>query len=315
MNALLVCASHSPLMLANMPPSGEGSQEFFRHVDEVRRRVERFDPGLVVVFGPDHFNGFFFDLMPSFCIGAAAETTADWSLPKLALNVPSDIALACVEAVRGEDVDVALSWRMRADHGISIALRQFTPSPDHYPVLPIFINCAAPPRPSFRRVRQFGAAVGRYLRTLDKRVLVAGSGGLSHDPPTPRFDAASPEVRKRLIERHVADSAELERREARVIDSAHRLVRGEGPCLPPDEQWDRAFLDKLLGGRLEECDGLTDEELDRKAGFGSHEIRTWVASFAAMRELGAFAPRLEYYRIVPEWITGMGMVTGQGVKP
>jgi hypothetical protein len=37
-----------------------------------------------------------------------------------------------------------------------------------------------------------------------------------------------------------------------------------------------------------------------------------VASFAAMRELGAFAPRLEYYRVVPECITGMGMVTGQG---
>jgi 2,3-dihydroxyphenylpropionate 1,2-dioxygenase len=308
---MLVCASHSPLMLVDMPPSAAGSQEFLQRVDEVKARVAAFDPQLVVVFGPDHFNGFFFDLMPSFCIGAAAETTQDWSLPRTTLQVPAQTALACVEAVRADDIDVALSWRMRADHGISIALRQFTASPERYPVLPIFVNCAAPPRPSFRRARLFGASVGRFLRTLGKRVLVVGSGGLSHDPPTPRFHEASEEVRKRLVERHVADAAELKRRENRVVECAHRLVRGEGPCLPPDEAWDREFLARLLEGRLQDCDRLTDEELDRRAGFGSHEVRTWVAAFAAMGALGRFTPRLDYYRIVPEWITGMGIVTAQ----
>jgi 2,3-dihydroxyphenylpropionate 1,2-dioxygenase len=126
MNAMLVCASHSPLMLVDMPPSGPDSQAFLKREAEVRARVARFDPQLVVVFGPDHFNGFFFDLMPPFCIGAAAETTQDWSLPRLSLNVPAETALACVHALRSEDIDVALSWKMRADHGISIALRQFT---------------------------------------------------------------------------------------------------------------------------------------------------------------------------------------------
>jgi 2,3-dihydroxyphenylpropionate 1,2-dioxygenase len=316
MNAMLVCASHSPLMLVDMPPSGPDSQAFLKREAEVRARVARFDPQLVVVFGPDHFNGFFFDLMPPFCIGAAAETTQDWSLPRLSLNVPAETALACVHALRSEDIDVALSWKMRADHGISIALRQFTAAPERYRVLPIFINCAAPPRPSFRRARQLGAAVGRFLRTLGERVLIVGSGGLSHDPPTPRFDAASPEVRKRLVERHVATAEELAKREARVVQAAHALVRGEGPCLPPDEAWDRAFLDRLLKGRPQDCDSLTDDELDRKAGFGSHELRTWVAAFAAMRELGDFVPRVEYYRVVPEWITGMGIVTAKsGSEP
>ena len=37
------------------------------------RRRSMFTPDLVVVFGPDHFNGFFYELMPAFCIGTAAE--------------------------------------------------------------------------------------------------------------------------------------------------------------------------------------------------------------------------------------------------
>ena len=38
-------------------------------------------------------------------------------------------------------------------------------------------------------------------------------------------------------------------------------------------------------------------------------MRCWIAAAAAMRELGATQPKLDYYRLVPEWITGMGLVT------
>lgn len=104
--ALLVCASHSPLMLVDMPRSAPDSQDFLPAVEQVRARVERFAPDLVVVFGPDHFNGFFFDLMPVFCIGAAAKSTEDWQLPAVELNVPADVALACVD--RLEELGVVL---------------------------------------------------------------------------------------------------------------------------------------------------------------------------------------------------------------
>jgi len=310
MNTMLICASHSPLMLVDMPPSAPDSQAFFSHIDATQKRVAVFDPELVVVFGPDHFNGFFFDLMPSFCIGAAAETTEDWGLPKTVLDVPQDIALACVNSVRNQDIDVTLSWSMRADHGLSIALKQFGGSADRYPTLPIFVNCAAAPRPSFRRSRQFGAAIGKYLASLDKRVLIIASGGVSHDPPTPRFEGAPLPLRQRLVDRHVASHEELKQRETRVIAAANNLVKGEGPCLPPNETWDRAFMQKLLAGDAAALDAINDAEIDREAGFGGHEVRTWVAAFAAMRECGSFEARLDYYRVVPEWITGMGLITG-----
>ena len=225
--------------------------------------------------------------------------------------MPRQVALGAIEALRAANIDVALSHRMRVDHGVTIPLIKLTGSLARYPVLPIVINCAAAPRPAFARARRLGEVVGRYLAGLGKRVLVVGSGGLSHDPPTPRLASATPQVAARLIDRHVPDDTELRQREARVVAAAYALVAGGGPCLPPSEAWDRAFLARLLNEGPAAFDDYTDEALDREAGFGGHEVLCWVAAFAAMRAAGAVQTELDYYEIVPEWITGMGIVTAR----
>jgi len=40
-------------------------------------------------------------------------------------------------------------------------------------------------------------------------------------------------------------------------------------------------------------------------------VRTWVAAGAAAAKMGGPRPELRYYHLVPEWITGMGIVVGQ----
>ena len=121
-----------------------------------------------------------------------------------------------------------------------------------------------------------------------------------------------PDVARRLIVRQIPTQDELDARENRVIKAARDLVAGKGPCLPPSEQWDRDFLDTFLGRRHEDFDRMTDSEIDRNAGFGAHEVRTWVAAAAAARKMGDVRTELRYYHLVPEWITGMGIVVGQG---
>jgi 2,3-dihydroxyphenylpropionate 1,2-dioxygenase len=308
----LICASHSPLMTTGIEESEEGVQgQFFREMDSCAEALHKFAPDLVVVFGPDHFNGFFYELMPAFCIGSAAEGTKDWHLESGKLNVPRDLAVACVRHLQSNDFDVALSHAMKVDHGITIPLYKLTGGLARYPVLPVFINCAADPRPSFRRVRNFGSAIGEFLADQDMRVTVIGSGGLSHDPPTPRIDHSTPEKTQRLIDRVTPTQAELDARETRVIKAARDLVQGGGPCLPPSEQWDRGFLQSFLAAKLEDFDRMTDAEIDRVAGFGAHEVRTWVAAAAAAQRMGDPRSELRYYHLVPEWITGMGIVVGQ----
>lgn len=316
MQVRLILCSHSPLMLKEMPETLPGSQAaFMRTMQDVAEDLGEFEPELVVTFGPDHFNGFFYDLMPSFCIGVKAEGTQDWGIGGGSLQVPSDLAIACVRHLHRQGFDTAISHEMKVDHGTTISLSQVAGALDTYSVLPIFVNCAADPRPSMARARLFGAEVGRYLSERGlTRVAVLGSGGLSHDPPTPRLSTASPELAKRLIKRSVPTTEELQNREARVMKAAAALVAGEGPCMPPNSEWDAQFLQKVTTWDCAGLDGITDDELDERAGFGGHEVRTWVAAFAAARELALateISVQQRYYEIVPEWLTGMGVVTGR----
>lgn len=248
--------------------------------------------------------------MPSYCIGLAAQGTEDYGLEPGKLNVPKELALDCVRSLHRQDIDVAVSYDMKVNHDITIPLFKLTESLDRYPVMPVFINCAADPRASFRRVRLFGETIGGFLAETEKRIAVVGSGGLSHDPPTPRVETATAEISRRLIQRHTPSQEELDRPEARVVKCARELVDGGGPCLPPSESWDHDFLAAVIEYDTDRLDALSDDEIDREAGFGGHEVRTWIAA-AAARALGMRDSSLACYRLIPEWITGMGVVRGQ----
>ena len=226
MTVQLICASHSPLMLTDVEESETGVHaQFFRELDQCAMALHTFNPDLVVVFGPDHFNGFFYELMPMFCIGTAAQGSKDWHLEAGPLKVPRQTALDCVRHLHARDFDVALSHEMKVDHGITIPLYKLTGALNRYSVLPIFINCAADPRPSFKRVRNFGAAIGAFFAGKDMRITFIGSGGLSHDPPTPRLEMSPPDVARRLIQRATPTQEEYEARESRVIRAARDLRR------------------------------------------------------------------------------------------
>ncbi len=307
----LVCTAHSPLMLVDelAPADASSAAGFFGALNERAKWIEEYDPELVVMFAPDHFNGFFHDLMPSFCIGTEAATTRDWGFPEQQLKVPTQLAERCVDHVRSRDIDVAISRRMKCDHGFTVTLRKLFGEMDRPVLLPVFVNCAAHPRPTFERVRLLGQAIGEFVKQQGLRTLFVGSGGLSHDPPTPRADSPQP-LPARVIDRHTPSLDELAQREERVIAQAKALAAGGGALLEPDREWDRQFLERILSEPVQSCDRYTDAEINRVAGFGGHEVRTWVAAFAAMQAVGPHESRLDFYRVVPEWITGMGVVHG-----
>ena len=78
MTVQLICCSHSPLMVTDVEESEQNVHaEFFQELSSASAALHDFKPDLVVVFGPDHFNGFFYELMPAFCIGTAAEGSKD----------------------------------------------------------------------------------------------------------------------------------------------------------------------------------------------------------------------------------------------
>jgi len=183
-----------------------------------------------------------------------------------------------------------------------------------YDVLPVFINCAADPRPSMRRSRQVGEEIGRFLAYKSLRVAVVGSGGLSHDPPTPRYAKTSYEVARRLVKRATPSLEELQAREARVVKAARDLVVGRGPCQPPDTEWDIDFMRHIIELDHDALDAVSDAQIDARGGIGGHELRCWAAAAGAAQALAqgrALNPQERYYHVIPEWLTGMGVITAQ----
>ena len=303
-------ASHTPLKDYLDPGPGIAA-EVDACLAEARAWVHAFAPELVIEFAPDHFNGFFYQLMPSFCVGAAAESVGDWRTATGPLPVAGELAQQLVEAVHEGGVDVAVSHRMMVDHGFTQLLESLFDAGRTPPLIPVFINCAAPPRPPMARVRALGQAVGRFAAASGQRVLLLASGGLSHDPPVPLLEGAPPAVRERLI---AGGSLSPEARAARqdnVLREGQNFVAGSSRRTPLNPDWDRAFLDALQAGDLDRLAGLQDADITRDGGAGGHEVRTWLAAAAALAAAGPYRAQRRYYRPITPWIAGFGVVSAQ----
>jgi len=300
--------SHSPLL--NLPgPSQDLLDSIESAIAETRQFVTAFDPELVVIFSPDHYNGFFYKAMPPFCIGTAAQGVGDYGTHAGPLDVPDGIATDCAKAVLESGIDVAISASMDVDHGTVQPLQKLFGDATARPVIPIFINSVATPLGPLRRVRALGTAVGAYLATLGKRVLVVGSGGLSHDPPVPTLATAPPAALERIVHGRPMTTEQRQARQVAVIDAARAFAAGEGPLQPLNPDWDQAFLELLDANRLTEVDAWSNAWIAQEAGNSAHEIRTWVAAFATLAAHGRYETVQRFYRAAPELIAGFAIRT------
>ncbi len=302
--------SHSPLL--NLPgPAPDLLDDINSALTGAREFVRDFDPELVVIFSPDHYNGFFYRVMPPFCIGTNAVGVGDFGTQAGPLTVPQDIATDCATAVLNADVDVALSASMDVDHGTVQPLQTLFGDAASVPVVPIFINSVATPLGPLKRARVFGAAVGRFVATLDKRVLLLGSGGLSHDPPVPTLATAPRAALDRIVHGAPMTSDQRQARQTAVIGLAQEFAQGRGPMHPLNPEWDHRLLDILDRGDLTAIDNWSNEWIASEGGNSAHEIRTWIAAFAALASQGPYHTMVHYYRAAPELIAGFAVRTAE----
>ncbi|WP_233151290.1 3-carboxyethylcatechol 2,3-dioxygenase [Mycobacterium lehmannii] len=300
--------SHSPLL--NLPgPSRDLLDDIETAISGARRFVADYDPELVVIFSPDHYNGFFYRTMPPFCIGTAAQGVGDYGSHAGPLNVPEDVATDCARAVLESGIDVAISASMDVDHGTVQPLQNLFGDATSVPTIPVFINSVATPLGPVRRVRALGAALGTFLATLDQRVLVVGSGGLSHDPPVPTLATAPPTALERIVHGAPMTAEQRQARQVAVMDAAQAFAHGESPLQPLNPEWDAAFLELIDNNRLAEVDGWSNESIEREAGHSAHEVRTWIAAFAALAAHGPYRTEQRFYRAAPELIAGFAIRT------
>ena len=299
----LICLSHSPLLYcyAREPEEWHGLQAAFADCRDV---ITSTAPDVIVAFISDHFNGFFMDMMPAFCVGMDATAVDDIGGFAGPLDVPHDLAYRTVVELREAGFDVAASHHMTVDHAISQTLTILTGGLAEIPVVPIFINCINKPFVPFRRSRELGAALGALATSLDERVMFVASGGMSHNPTRyyPAYGTSDDKVTAyQLTGGRSPDSYTseqwLERLRLMHIEGAEMLVNGSRTradiMLNPD--LDRRFLEVAVEGRLAELDSWDPDQIVSTGGIGWMEMHTWLAACAANQAAEGSPPVVDFY--------------------
>lgn len=161
---------------------------FFDGFNPIHRWLDQVEPDVAVVFYNDHGLNFFLDALPTFAVGAAAEyRNADegWGLPPYPpfAGAPA-LSWHIIEQLVGDEFDITSCQKMFVDHALTIPFELCWPDTEKKPVrvVPIAINTVQHPLPSPKRALALGRSVNRALESWsgDERIVVFGTGGLSH---------------------------------------------------------------------------------------------------------------------------------------
>lgn len=310
----VACVPHVPLLAVQEREANPQMWAAYQdRIDELRA----FDPELVVVFGGDHYDGMHLKLMPTFVVGQVATGLSDCGGYPGPLDVPADIAYACAENLIAEGFDIATSYAMEVDHGFTNVIHNFLGELNAKPILPIHINALCDPKPTFKRCRELGEAIGRFAATLGKPLAFLASGGLSHqtDSIFPQFTTAPTTLIRDFIV-HGGAKGELTRE--KWMGDIHTAMQGlsgdllEGRYQAPwiNKEWDKRFLDVITSGDLTQFDSWDCKEVTEAAGYGGGEIRQWIAAIAAAQVLGVSKVTEDYYSEDTKLAVGVGIIHG-----
>ncbi len=160
---------------------------FFDGFPPVRRWLAEAKPDVAVVIYNDHGLNFFLDKMPTFAVGAAPEyRNADegWGIPQVPpFTGATELSWHLIDCLVNDEFDIVTCQEMTVDHAFTLPMALLYPD-QVWPVtvVPVCINTVQAPLPSAKRVWKLGEALGRAIRSWpgNERVLVVGTGGLSH---------------------------------------------------------------------------------------------------------------------------------------
>ncbi|MDE3077326.1 MAG: hypothetical protein KGJ86_18065, partial [Chloroflexota bacterium] len=177
---------HAPNLITTWDAAGpEVCQGVLNGCAEVAKRIRAAGATTLITIGNDHFNNFFLNNFPALCIGMAdtwigPEDDLRYEAVKIKGN--AKLSRHIVEHLyEHEGFDPSLSYNLKLDHGTFVPVR-FTFPEFELPLVPIFQNTVHPPMQPLQRSRQFGAALRRAIESYpaDERVVVIGTGGISH---------------------------------------------------------------------------------------------------------------------------------------
>ena len=217
-----VSASHVPAIGAaidNKQTEEPYWQRVFSGFEKSKEWMRKAKPDVVIAIYNDHANAFSVEIVPTFALGCAAEfppTDEGWGpRPVPVVKGHPELAAHIAQAVILDEFDLTIVNKMEVDHGLTVPLNLLFGSPTEWPcpVIPLAVNVVLYPPPTGHRCYMLGQAIRRAVESFpeDLRVVVLGTGGMSHQISGPRAGLINSKFDKAFLDNLTKDPRKLVR--------------------------------------------------------------------------------------------------------
>jgi protocatechuate 4,5-dioxygenase beta chain len=169
-------------------------QRVFSGFEKSKAWMAETKPDVVIGVYNDHASAFSVEIIPTFVLGCAAEfPPADegWGpRPVPVVKGHPELASHIAQSVILDEFDLTIVNKMEVDHGLTVPLNLVFGSPSEWPcpIIPLAVNVVMYPPPTGHRCFMLGRAIRKAVESYpeDMRVVIMGSGGMSHQISGPR---------------------------------------------------------------------------------------------------------------------------------
>jgi len=218
-----VATSHVPAIGAaidNGRTSEPYWQPLFAGYEFSKKWIADLAPDVIIEVYNDHASAFSLDFIPTFAIGCAAEfPIADegWGPRKVPpVKGHPELAWHIAQSTILDEFDMTIINNMAVDHGLTVPLSLMFGRPDAWPVpvIPLAVNVVQYPPPTGNRCYNLGKAIRKAVESYpeDLRVVVFGTGGMSHQLQGPRAGLINAEFDNAFLDELIADPARVAQR-------------------------------------------------------------------------------------------------------
>jgi protocatechuate 4,5-dioxygenase beta chain len=190
-------------------------QPVFKGFERSKEWIAKAKPDVCIVVYNDHASTFSLEIIPTFAIGCAAEfAVADegWGprpVPKVQGH--PELASHLVQSLVLDEFDITIANKMEVDHGLTVPLTLMFGQPKEWPcpIIPLAVNVVVYPVPTGHRCFMLGKAIRKAVESFGKdlRVVIFGTGGLSHQLQGPRAGLINKEFDTRFLDNLTRDPA------------------------------------------------------------------------------------------------------------